>query len=273
VIVALILLVVGLAGVGSYFTLNKPPGPYIVTPLSSGTTTSVIQSTTSSTTSTTTPLAEWIIIGQVKSIDYYLSLLEINGTSPYVQLAGELRKLPDLRNETALAQIAYLALDSSNPEVKEAIDLIVKGGKANPSDFRYDTPHYNTELQVLYWLASQRQFKYEDTLALAISMSNGFWVTIGDASVQQKVRGDVVDLLDFFRETDKLQQTLGYSTLEQLPLEAKVALAWLGGDTGTHGPHAITGPQTKHDSTYAKLNMRGYVWDAVNVRCSSHVHG
>lgn len=269
-IVALILGVVGLAGVGSYFTFYKPATPFIVTSLSSGTTpTSSTQTTTSETASTTIAPIQWVTVGQAKSVDYYLSLLESNGTAPYVQLATELRKLPDLTNATAVATITYLALTATNPEVKEAFQLMMKGGTPNPLDFgniqRYSIPQYNTELQILYWLACQRQFKRDDTLALAISMSNGLWVTIGDNSVRQHVRKDVVDLLDFFRETDSLQQSLGYSRLELLPLEAKVALAWMGGDTGTHGSHAISGSQTKHDSLNNPMDLASYEWNNVNI--------
>lgn len=233
--------------------------------MSSGTTaTSSTQTTMSEAVNSTVVPVQRVTVGQVKSTDYYLSFLESNGTAPYVQLATELRKLPDLTNATAVAQVTYLALNSTNPEVKEAFQLIIKGGTGNPSDFSYVIPQYNTELQILYWLAAQRQLKRDDTLALAIAMSNGIWVTIGDDSVQTAVMKSVVDLLDYFRETDSLQRTLGYPSLEQLPLEAKIALVWLGGDTGTHGPHAITGPQTKHNALQQPMNLFGYKWDTVN---------
>jgi hypothetical protein len=199
-------------------------------------------------------------------VNYYLTLLESNGTAPYSQLATELQKIPDLSNTTAVAEITYLALNASNPEVKEAFQLMIKGGTADPSAFSgYSIPRYNTELQVLYWIAAQRELKRDDTLALAISMSNGFWVTIGHDSVRTRVRKDVADLLDFFRETDLLQQALGYPRLEGFPLEAKVALAWVGGDTGAHGPHGITGPQTKRNSLLYGMDLVGYEWDNVNV--------
>jgi hypothetical protein len=233
--------------------------------MSSGTTaTSSTQTTTSETTSTTVVPVQWVTVGEVKSIDYYLSLLESNGTAPYVQLASELRKLPDLSNETAVAQITYLALNASNPDVKEVYELMLKGGTANAADFGYPIPQYNTELQILYWLAAQRQLKRDDTLALAIALSNGIWVTIGDNSVRTTVMKNVVDLLDYFRETDSLQRIFGYPRLEQLPLEAKIALAWLGGNTGTHGPHGITGSQTKHNALQQHMNLFGYEWDTVN---------
>ena len=192
-------------------------------------------------------------------------LLEANETEPYVELAKELRNLPDATNATAVAQVTYLALNATNPETKEAFELMIKGGKANPSDFSYSIPQYNTELQILYWLAAHRQLKHDDTLALAIAISNGIWITIGDQSVQLSLKKDVVDLLDYFRDTDRLQQALGYPRLEQMPLEAKIALAWLGVDTGTHGPHAITGSATKHDSLQHMMNLFGYEWDNVNI--------
>lgn len=213
------------------------------------------------------PFSQWISVGLVRSPNYYLSLLQANDTSPYVQLSEMLANLPDTPlNATAVAQIYYLAMNSTNPETKEAFELLVKGGTANQMDFTYPIPQYNTELRVLYWLASERELKKDDTLALAISMSNGLWVTIGDDSVQAKVKSDVVDLLDFFRETDSMQAALGYARLEQLPLEAMVALAWLGGDTGTHGPHGITGPQILYgDARSSKMNLAGYEWDNVEV--------
>ena len=60
-----------------------------------------------------------------------------------------------------------------------------------------------------------------------------------------------------------------------MPLEAKIALAWTGGDTGTHGPHAITGSQTSHNCKNFKLDLTGYLWNNVNVetlkQMSDHV--
>jgi hypothetical protein len=151
-------------------------------------------------------------------------LLESNGTQPYVQLAGELRKLPDLTNATAVAKITHLALNGTNPEVKEAFDLMIEGGTPDPRDFKYTVPKYNTELQVLYWLALQNEFKKDDTLALAIAMVNGLWVTMGDNQVREAVKKDTSDLLAFFRETNEIQKARGYPHLEDYPLEAIIIL-------------------------------------------------
>lgn len=265
----LLLVVVALAAVGSFQIWNRS----IEKSTNSLTLTSGVQTSlsatgiqTTSTTSLSYPPTQWITVGKTQPVTYYLTLLQSNGSQPYVQLGQELQKLPDDSNATAVAQITLLAMNATNHEVKEAFELMMKGGTPSQGDFKYyAVPAYNTELQVLYWIASQRELKRGDTLALAISMSNGFWVTIGNSRVQLQVRKDVVDLLDFFRETDALQQAYGYPRLEQLPLEAKIALAWLGGDTGTHGPHAITSSATEHNSLKGQMDLLGYEWDNVNI--------
>jgi hypothetical protein len=122
-----------------------------------------------------------------------------------------------------------LALNATNPEVKEAFELLIRGGTPDRANFGYPIPKYNTELEVLYRLALRNEFRQDDTLALAIAMSNGLWVTIGTDDVKKAVFEDCDKLLDFLRETDEMQSELGLFQLEGYPLEAKVALAWTGG--------------------------------------------
>jgi len=193
-----------------------------------------------------------------------------------VQVASGLRKLPDLTNATAVAQVAYLALNATNPETREAFESIIKGGTANPSDFSYSIPQYNTELQILYWLAEKRQLRQDDTLALAIAMVDGFWVTMGDDGVREAVRGDASNLLTFFRETSNLQRNFGYFDLETYPLEEKLSLAWTGGDPARGGRASYKlmsgGPQsdrtlnTHHFLEYAyyPMDVQGYRWNTVS---------
>jgi hypothetical protein len=215
---------------------------------------------------------QWINITGNHPVSFHLKLLESNGTEPYMSLAGELRKLPDLNNATAVAKITYLALNATNPEVKEAFELMMQGGTPSPSDFQYSVPLYNTELEVLYWLACQNEFKRDDTLALAIAMVNGFWVTIGDEPVRQAVYKDASDMLIFGRETSEMQRAsdLQYN-LEAYPLEAKIAWAWTGNDVGTHGPHALSGLQSlilsgvQRSVDSHRLDLKGYNWNTVSV--------
>jgi hypothetical protein len=232
-LVAIVLVaIVVAAGLGYWVLTPKMPSG-----LATGTTyqTSMLASseqnslTSSSSTAITSTPTLWSNVTATKPASYYLGLLESNRTEPYVQLAKELRMLPDLTNATAVAKITYLALNATNPKVKEAFQLMMNGGTPDPTDFQYPVPQYNTELQVLYWLACQNEFKKDDTLALAIAMVNGLWVTMGNEQVSQAVYNDTSQLLRFFRETNELQESRGYFLLEDYPLEAKVALAWTGG--------------------------------------------
>ena len=264
-----ILALVGVGGVAVYFTYPKTTGSYIVTPISSATTisstlTSITAQTTitSSKTNTTTIPIQWVTVGQPKSVDYYLNLVEANGTAPYVQLASELRKLPDLQNATAVATITYLALNATNPEVKEAFELMMKGGTPDPGDFTYSVPSYNTELEVLYWLACQNEFKKDDTLVLAIAMANGLWVTMGDDQVREAVKADASGMLAFLRETNELQRQQGYYQLEDYPFEAKLLLAWTGAA-------AVAGPADQpfrlENFRSTKINLDVYDWNVVSI--------
>jgi len=210
---------------------------------------------------------EWIRIGEVKPLNYYLTLLEANGTLPYVQLAKELRKLPDLTNVTAVAKITYLALNASNPEVKEALELMLKGGTPDPRDFSYAVPNYNTELQVLYWLACQNEFKKDDTLALAIAMVNGVWITVGEEQVQKATRRDADELLLFFRETNELQRRQSTPLLYDYPLEAMLCLVWTAGQNLNNGPHGLfsSNPYFR-DRPHMRVTLKDYEWVTLSVK-------
>jgi len=227
----------------------------------------------------------WINVTATKPVSYYVSLLKSTQTQPYVQLAWELQALPDANNATAVAKITYLALNATNPEVKEAFELMMKGGTPSPSDFTYPVPTYNTELQVLYWLALENELKKDDTLALSIAMVNGLWVTMGEEQVREAVKKDTNDLLTFFRETNELQRQRGYYQLEKYPLEAKICLSWTGGDPARGGRawyQLMNGSWTggdiagglaektlnvHHLITYERrrMDLDGYRWNTVSI--------
>jgi len=233
-VIALILVaVVVAAGFGYWATIPRMPSEIATyttqqTSLLSPTlrTSQTVASSTVSASASETTL--WINVNATRPVSYYISLLKSTQTQPYAQLAWELQALPDATNATAVAKITYLALNATNPEVKEAFQLMIKGGTPSPSDFQYTVPNYNTELQVLYWLALENEFKKDDTLALSVAMVNGLWVTMGDEQVRQAVYSDTTQLLRYFRETNELQKQRGYYQLENYPLEAKILLAWTG---------------------------------------------
>ena len=208
---------------------------------------------------------QWITIGKAKPVNYYLTLLKSNGTQPYLQLASELRALPEFEpyvqfaNATALAQITYLALNATNPEVKEAFQLMMNGGSPDSQDFSYSVPIYNTELEVLYWLANSVQFKRDDTLVLAVAMTEGIWLTLGDQNVAAAVKGDALGYLIFLRETDELQKQRGYFDLERYPLEAKIALAWRGDQS------SVWSYDDPRDFLNKPMDVAAYRWATIEV--------
>ncbi len=161
-------------------------------------------------------------------------------------------------------------------EVYEAFELMVNGGTPDPKDFGYSVPDYNTELECLWWLAEQNEFKNYDTLAQAIAMTHGIWVTMGDKDVKEAVKKDINDFLRFGRETAEMQDALNLNyNLEKYPLEAKVAWAWRGGTIlGSRMPliWTIVEPQDPKNYTHRsyidqnkKLDLFGYHWNAIKV--------
>jgi hypothetical protein len=150
-----------------------------------------------------------------------LTRLENGG---YEDLASQLRALPDISDgisatdTEALEGIAALALDATDPEVEEAFDLMVSGGIG--SDLVDYGSEWNTQVQSLFWLGLENEFRPNDNLAQAIAMSNGIWVAMGDGEVDQAVYGDTSDLLRFHRNRNP--------QVEAYPLEALLTLAWRG---------------------------------------------
>jgi hypothetical protein len=133
-------------------------------------------------------------------------------------------------------------------------------------------PKYNTELQVLYWLALQTDFKRDDTLVLSIAMVNGFWVTVGDDQVRDLVMRDANDLLLFFRETNTLRVQHGYYPLESYPIEALSSLVWTGNMSPNMGPFPIiwgmrttVGVMEGYVSRGLRVDQRAYKWNTVSV--------
>jgi hypothetical protein len=268
VAIALIAVVI-VAGLGYWlFSPNLTSGTLSYT--SMGTSLGVSRRTSeqtpiTNTSSSTAGVAEttlWLNVTSTKPVSYYISLLKSVGVQPYVELGWELQALPDATNATAVAKITCLALNATNPEVKEAFELMIKGGTPSPSDFTYTVPKYNTELEVLYWLALQNEFKKDDTLALAIAMTNGLWATMGDEQVVRTLRNDTTGLLTFFRETDGTQQARGLYQLENYPLEAKIVLVWTGG-MAVAGP--IDEPFRLEAFRSKRIDRKAYDWNTVSI--------
>lgn len=275
IVIVLVALVVA-AGLGYWLLSPRVPSPFVTNTTQQAslvTSSEIVTSTSTSPTTVAPETALWINVTATKPVSYYVSLLKSTQTQPYVQLAWELQALPDATNATAVAKIAYLALNATNPEVKEAFQLMIKGGTPNPRDFKYGVPSWNTELEVLYWLAVQNDFKKDDTLALAVAMVNGFWVTIGNNEVKQALQQDANSLLNFFRETNQMQRASGYYELESYPLEAKVCLAWTASITPNFSALPLVWgigyqdvPRTHgYFANGTRVTLEGYHWNTVSI--------
>jgi len=182
-----------------------------------------------------------------------LTRLENNG---YEDLAAQLRALPEITDgitvtdTEALEDIATLALTATDPEVREALGLMVNGGIG--SDLVVYGPSWNTQLQALFWLAQQNEFRPNDNLAQAIAMVNGLWVAMGDNEVDQAVFSEVNTFLEFQRTYNP--------HVEQYPLEALVTLSWMGN-------YSVSGGRVFPLRNYKDqpISLQVYEWNTVEV--------
>ena len=159
-------------------------------------------------------------------VDYYLG--ELNKKFP--DITKEIKKLPNYQKAEAIEDLTYLFLNG-NTDVKKAGELILEGGTPDKNDYTYSVPSYNTELQALHWLAQDNEFDKNDTTAMAIAMDSGLIITLGDSSVDNRVRSDNTTMLDFARDIYGWQEYYGMPCLKNYPLEAKIAWAWRGHST------------------------------------------
>jgi len=192
-----------------------------VTPSASASSTPVIKSTT-------------------PTVEYTLADLDDPKTG-FPALANEIRKLPDFSQDTdqtrkAANQIATLALGSTDPQVREALNIMIRGGTP-PQTYAYKVPDWNTEIQALFWLAEQNEIQKDDTIALAIAMSHGIFISLAaDDDARNAVYSDINRFLPFLRSVNSyLKEFSWIKPLERYPLEAKLALAWRGNDLGRFG--------------------------------------
>ncbi len=182
---------------------------------------------------------------------------ELHANHP--ELAEELGMLPEFTDGEinpsdveALEDIVNLALAAANPEVEEAFELIVGSGIGN-SLVRYG-PRWNSQLRLLYWLAFENEFEPNDTLALAVAISNGVWEAMGDDRVDQEVRNDSNAFLRFQRTNNP--------HVKNYPLEGLLALAWRGNYSPTGEPY--THPLYRDHAT-RPVDISVYDWNTLSI--------
>jgi len=159
---ALILIIVSVAGTGSYLISNKPTKPYTTSLIPTATVTSL--SLPSSTISSTSAQTSTPMVTTAASISESLFRLESSGNALNIQFARELRKLPDLSNaisatknvDTRMAEAVESMVNvvlSADDSQRNAIGMMLKEGIPEKRKFctplqawlwvAYDIPDYN----------------------------------------------------------------------------------------------------------------------------------
>jgi len=132
----------------------------------------------------------------------------------------EIKDGVDLKERNAKERILFL-LRGDDPEIERAFEVLQKYGR--PSNFTYyEFPAYNTQLEVLLWLAEEREISDYDRIALAIALNYGAVLAISDEEVEKELKDYVVNLYDYFVETDAIVPW----DIMAYPLEADIALVW-----------------------------------------------
>ena len=123
-----------------------------------------------------------------KEVNYsnFTSLLEDFNDLP------EIKDGVDLKERNAKERILFL-LRGNEPEIERAFEVLQKYGR--PSNFtNYEFPAYNTQLEVLLWLAEEREISDYDRIALAIALDYGAVLAISDEEVEKELKDYVVNL-------------------------------------------------------------------------------
>ena len=146
--------------------------------------------------------------------------------SNFTILIEDFNNLPEIKDgidskeKNAKEKILFL-LRSDDPEIEKAFEVMQKYGR--PSNFtNYDFPAHNTQLEVLLWLAEEREISDYDRIALAIALDYGAVLAISDEEVRKELKDYVLNLYDYFVETDLLVPW----DIRAYPLEADIALVW-----------------------------------------------
>ena len=160
-------------------------------------------------------------------------------SSSWPGLASSLSSVPELRDgfdhedSRALEAISVLAKEAS-PTQQTLIKLLLATQNGRLTGFHYSLPRYHCASRTLFWLARAGRVPTNENLCLAAAISEGLWLLIGDARVRAALESDVIDAVDFFLHTDKLQREWGHRPLREYAPGALVALAWRGAAMASH---------------------------------------
>lgn len=144
----------------------------------------------------------------------------------YSQLEKQLRRyVPELRkidkeDIEPLDDIVTLAVTATNPEVREAFDLMIKGGRIGWS------PNY--QLIALFSLAKINDFNKNDTLSLCLSIDYGIYFQKGTSATKDEAIMDLNDLVNYFRSINRWRKEKWGYGFESSTLDELICLGWNG---------------------------------------------
>ena len=173
-----------------------------------------------------------ILVSSVTAIGSGSSNSDFNDGS-IITLQNDLENLPDIvdgissEEKTGKDRILGL-LNTEDMEVKQAFFIMAEYGTSQDT-FEYSVPEYNTQLEVLLWLTEKRDISGHERLAMAIALDYGSVLAICEDDVKNKLKKYIVDIYDYFIETDNLVSW----NVGEYSLEALVPLVWGADSIGT----------------------------------------
>jgi len=165
-------------------------------------------------------------VGSKNITEITAEIPRLEKNSNFTTLIEDFENLPEiedgvsLKEKNAKEKILFL-LRSDDTEIEKAFETMQKYGR--PLNFtNYDFPTHNTQLEVLLWLAEEREISNYDRIALAIALDYGAVLAISEEEVKKELKVYVLDLYDYFVETDAIVPW----EIEEYPLDADIALVW-----------------------------------------------
>jgi hypothetical protein len=177
----------------------------------------------------------------------------------FTSLKTDFDNLPDIVDGSSAEEIIakdriLILLESEDPEVKQAFLIMEEYGV--PLDmFSYSIPEYNTQLEILLWITEKRNVSGHERLAVAIALDYGAVLAICEEDVKDELKEYVVDLYDFFVETESLVSW----NIEEYPLESTFPLVWGADSISTAHFFEETG-QYPEGTTYGEIKPNYYVY-------------
>jgi len=117
---------------------------------------------------------------------------------------------------------------------RQLIRLLLDSQKGGLHHFEYSLPKYHCASRVLLWLAMAGKLEDSENLCLAMAITDGIFLIIGDKRVKRALKKDTVDMVTFYVETEEIQKRVGHKPLRSYPPAALLMLAWRGGSLSSH---------------------------------------